>query len=48
MSGLTALATSALEFAVPLALVTYCEAGFQVIAHDTAFVARFAIGAAST
>ena len=38
MSGLTALVTNALEFAGPPAVVALCNAGFQVIAHDTAFV----------
>ncbi|MBL8415230.1 MAG: SDR family oxidoreductase [Propionivibrio sp.] len=37
MSGLTALITNALEFAGPPAVVALCEAGFQVITHDTAF-----------
>jgi 3-oxoacyl-[acyl-carrier protein] reductase len=38
MRGLTALVTNALEFAGPPAVVALCEAGFLVIAHDTAFV----------
>ena len=38
MSGLTALVTNALEFAGPPAVLALCNAGFQVIAHDTAFV----------
>jgi hypothetical protein len=38
MSGLTAPVTIALEVAGPPAVVALCNAGFQVIAHDTACV----------
>jgi 3-oxoacyl-[acyl-carrier protein] reductase len=38
MRGLTALVTNVLEFAGPPAVSALSEAGFQVIAHDTAFV----------
>lgn len=38
MSRSTALITNVLEFAGPPAVVALGEAGFQVIAHDTAFV----------
>jgi hypothetical protein len=48
MIGSTAPVTNALEFAGPPAAAASYEAGFQVVVHDTARVALFAIGAAAT